>query len=135
MNTDSRLSCAFQAHISTRSRISAQSALAKGREVSLSTRALLQKGGGYSKLDSITPYRKARVSLPRAVASAATQQAEERVSSNAQASTSDAEPLLTRKQSQESVADKLIDLFAAKSPLEWRKLIAFSKQWASLSDG
>ena len=48
---------------------------------------------------------------------------------------SDAAPILTRKQSQESVADKLIDLFAAKTPTEWRKLIAFSKQWASLSDG
>ena len=103
--------------------------------MSLSTRAFLRKGTGKSKFDSITSYRKARVSLPCTLALAATQQAEERVSSHAQASTSDAEPLLTRKQSQESVADKLIDLFAAKSPAEWRKLIAFSKQWASLSDG
>ena len=135
MNTNSHLSCALQAHMSTRSPISAQSASAKGSEVSLSTRAFLQKGTGDCKLDSLTSYRKARVRLPRTLALAATQQAEERVSSHAQASTSDAEPLLTRKQSQESVADKLIDLFAAKSPAEWRKLIAFSKQWASLSDG
>ena len=135
MNRNSHLPCALQAHTSTRIHISAQSASAKGREVSLSTRAFLQIGTGNSKLDSITSHRKARVSLPCTLASAATQQAEERVSSHAQASTSDAEPLLTRKQSQESVADKLIDLFAAKSPAEWRKLIAFSKQWASLSDG
>ncbi len=70
-------------------------------------------------------------------ATAAAQQAEERASSHAQASTSAAtasEPILTRKQSQESVADKLIDLFATKTPDEWRKLIAFSKQWSSLAD-
>lgn len=66
-----------------------------------------------------------------------TQQAQERASSHSYASTSAAttsEPVLTRKQSQESVADKLIDLFATKSPGEWRKLIAFSKQWSSLAD-
>ena len=70
-------------------------------------------------------------------ATAAAQQAEERASSHSQASTSDAtasEPVLTRKQSQEGVADKLIDLFATKTPDEWRKLIAFSKQWSSLAD-
>ena len=115
--------------------MSAQTASIKGHEVSSSLRASLQKGTRSSRLDSSISYRKSRVSLPCVLASAATQQAEERVSSHAQASTSDAEPLLTRKQSQESVADKLIDLFAAKSPADWRKLIAFSKQWASLSDG
>lgn len=70
-------------------------------------------------------------------ASAIAQQAAERAGSNAAASTSDAsasEPILTRKQSQEAVADKLIDLFATKTPAEWRKLVAFSKQWASLAD-
>ena len=73
----------------------------------------------------------------RVKATAAAQQAEERASSHSQASTSAAtasEPVLTRKQGQEGVADKLIDLFATKSPDEWRKLIAFSKQWSSLAD-
>ena len=69
--------------------------------------------------------------------SAATQQTEERATSHAEASTSNAstsEPILTRKQSQEALADKLIALFAAKTPEEWRKLIAFSKQWSTLAD-
>ena len=135
MNTYSRHLCAFKGHISTRNRVSAQLAPAKGREVSLSLRAFPQKGTRTSRLDSSTSHTEARVRLRCAVASAATQQAEERGNSHAQASTSDSEPLLTRKQSQESVADKLIDLFAAKTPAEWRKLIAFSKQWATLSDG
>ncbi|CAL8466136.1 g5672 [Coccomyxa elongata] len=38
------------------------------------------------------------------------------------------------KQAEQSVADKLIAVFASKSPAEWRKLIAFSKQWPTLAD-
>lgn len=33
-----------------------------------------------------------------------------------------------------AVADKLIGVFADKAPPEWRKLIAFSKQWPMLAD-
>ena len=33
-----------------------------------------------------------------------------------------------------AVLDKLITVFASKSPIEWRKLIAHSKQWPQLSD-
>ena len=32
-----------------------------------------------------------------------------------------------------AVLDKLITVFASKSPIEWRKLIAHSKQWPQLS--
>ncbi|EIE21209.1 hypothetical protein COCSUDRAFT_17991 [Coccomyxa subellipsoidea C-169] len=38
------------------------------------------------------------------------------------------------KQAEQSVADKLIDVFASKTPAEWRKLIAFSRQWPTLAD-
>jgi hypothetical protein len=39
------------------------------------------------------------------------------------------------RQSNQEVYDKLIDVFMQKTPEEWRKLIAFSKQWPSLADG
>ena len=38
------------------------------------------------------------------------------------------------RQAEQSVADKLISVFANKTPTEWRKLIAFSKQWPTLAD-
>ena len=38
------------------------------------------------------------------------------------------------KQAEQSVADKLIAVFASKTPAEWRKLIAFSRQWPTLAD-
>ena len=38
------------------------------------------------------------------------------------------------REAEQSVADKLIAVFASKSPAEWRKLIAFSKQWPTLAD-
>lgn len=49
------------------------------------------------------------------------------------------DPPLTLKeearQSNEGVYDKLIDAFLMRTPEEWRKLIAFSKQWPSLAEG
>ncbi len=37
--------------------------------------------------------------------------------------------------SNQEVYDKLIDVFQQKTPEEWRKLIAFSRQWPSLAQG
>ncbi len=38
-------------------------------------------------------------------------------------------------QSNREVSDKLIDVFQQKKPAEWRKLIAYSKQWPVLAQG
>ena len=38
------------------------------------------------------------------------------------------------RQDRAEVCDKLINVFLAKSPDEWRKLIAASKQWPLLCD-
>ncbi|PRW50773.1 glutamine cyclotransferase [Chlorella sorokiniana] len=38
-------------------------------------------------------------------------------------------------QSNREVSDKLIDVFQQKKPTEWRKLIAYSKQWPVLAQG
>ncbi|KAI7846439.1 hypothetical protein COHA_000050 [Chlorella ohadii] len=38
-------------------------------------------------------------------------------------------------QSNREVSDKLIDVFQQKKPAEWRKLIAYSKQWPLLAQG
>ena len=52
----------------------------------------------------------------------------------AQASTSGQTLKQEAQQDRAAVADKLIAVFADKAPAEWRKLIAFSKQWPSLAD-
>lgn len=114
-----------------------QPQFSKRCEVSSSLGALPQRRTGILTLGSNSMSGTCAQGKRYGSISAATQQAEERTSSNAEASTSNAstsEPILTRKQSQESVADKLIDLFATKTPEEWRKLIAFSKQWSTLAD-
>lgn len=38
-------------------------------------------------------------------------------------------------QSNREVSDKLIDVFQQKKPAEWRKLIAYSRQWPVLAQG
>lgn len=38
-------------------------------------------------------------------------------------------------QSNREVSDKLIEVFRQKKPAEWRKLIAYSKQWPVLAQG
>ena len=117
--------------------IGSQSVLSTPCEVPSSLGAHAQLCSRLPTAGSRAPGRTWRTLHNHAKAPAAIQQAEERASSHSEASTSSAttsEPILTRKQSQQSVADKLIDLFATKSPDEWRKLIAFSKQWSSLVD-
>ena len=38
------------------------------------------------------------------------------------------------REDRRQVCDKIIAVFKAKPSSDWRKLIAFSKQWSSLSD-
>jgi hypothetical protein len=52
----------------------------------------------------------------------------------AQASTSGQTLKQEAQRDRAAVADKLIAVFLDKAPAEWRKLIAFSKQWPSLAD-
>lgn len=54
---------------------------------------------------------------------------------SASASSADTRPPISRTQQQSptEVADKLIEVFRQRSQAEWRKLIAFSKQWPSLA--
>lgn len=37
--------------------------------------------------------------------------------------------------SNQEVCDKLVDVFRSKEPADWRKLIAYSKQWPVLAQG
>jgi hypothetical protein len=37
--------------------------------------------------------------------------------------------------SNQEVCDKLVDVFSTKDPADWRKLIAYSKQWPVLAQG
>lgn len=37
--------------------------------------------------------------------------------------------------SNREVSDKLIEVFRSKKPADWRKLIAYSRQWAMLAPG
>ena len=37
--------------------------------------------------------------------------------------------------SNREVSDKLIEVFRSKQPAEWRRLIAYSKQWPMLAQG
>lgn len=39
----------------------------------------------------------------------------------------------TQQQSPTDVADQLIEVFRQRNQADWRKLIAFSKQWAKLA--
>jgi hypothetical protein len=54
---------------------------------------------------------------PQAAAPAATTLKQEAVASNRE------------------VSDKLIEVFRSKKPADWRKLIAYSRQWAMLAPG
>ena len=74
------------------------------------------------------PASTAAARAPQVATEAAARQA-------AQASTSGRGTLKQEaQQDREKVADKLIAVFADKTPAEWRKLIAHSKQWPSLAD-
>ena len=61
------------------------------------------------------------------------------VSCRMQAARYDAAPVVSAPASESAqnkvVLDRLIAVFSAKSPTEWRKLIAHSKQWPQLAEG
>lgn len=125
------------ARLHTHCDVTSKPELSRARGRSFSLRVLPKPWSSLSTAELRGPRRRYKVEKEYIRATLASQQTRERASSHLQASTSDAttsEPILTRKQSQESVADKLIDLFATKTPDEWRKLIAFSKQWSTLAD-